>query len=149
MRSRAALVALAGALLTTGGCGSEEESSAPADAARETVTVSETEFALKPSKVTLEEAGTYTFRAVNDGAVDHALEIEGEGVEVATVTIAPMASAELTVELKAGTYKLYCPIDGHEDQGMKGSVSVAGGVDGMRSDEEEDEDDEGGGGYGY
>jgi plastocyanin len=147
MRSRAALVALACALLAAGGCGSEDESSAPAGAALETVTVSETEFALKPSKITLEEAGTYTLKAVNDGSVDHALEIEGEGGEGATDTIAPGASAELTVELKAGTYELYCPIDGHADQGMKGSVSVAGGGDGMNSDE--DEDDEGGGGYGY
>lgn len=148
MRSRAAPVALVCALLAAGGCGSEEESSAPAGAALETVTVSETEFALKPSKITLEEAGTYTFKAVNDGSSDHALELEGEGAEAATDTIAPMASAELTVELKAGTYELYCPIDGHAEQGMKASVSVAGG-DGMGSDEDEDEDDEGGGGYGY
>lgn len=146
MRSRAARAALAAcALLAVGGCGSEEESPEPAGAALETVTVSETEFALKPSKVTLEKAGTYTFNAVNDGSADHALEIEGEGTEAKTDTIAPGKSAELSVELKAGTYELYCPIDGHKDQGMKGSVSVAGGGGGMKSDE----DEEGGGGYGY
>lgn len=143
MRSLAALAACA--LLAVAGCGSDEESAEPAGAAVARVTVSETEFALKPSKVSLEQAGTYTFEAVNDGSAEHALEIEGEGVESETDTIAPGESAVLTVELKQGTYELYCPIDGHKDQGMKGSVSVAGGGDGTESDDE----DEGEGGYGY
>jgi plastocyanin len=144
MSGRAAVAALAVTLIVGAGCGSEEESSAPAGSPTETITITETDFALDPSTVTLEEEGTYTFRVVNDGAVDHALEIEGEGVESETDTIAPGQSADLTVELAGGTFELYCPVDGHADQGMKGSVSVAGGGGGATTDEEEDE-----GGYGY
>jgi plastocyanin len=146
MSGRFLAAALAAVLVAAAGCGSEEESSAPAGSATETITITETDFALDPSTVTLEEEGTYTFRVVNDGAVDHALEIEGEGVESETDTIAPGESAEVTVELTGGTFELYCPIDGHADQGMKGSVEVAGGGGGATTGEDEDE---GGGGYGY
>jgi uncharacterized cupredoxin-like copper-binding protein len=146
------LTALAGlaaaALLATGGCGGDDEESSGGEAsgrALKTVSISETEFKLDPATVTLDEAGTYTFKAVNDGEVDHALELEGEGVEEETEAIGPGESAELTAELKAGTYELYCPIGNHKDAGMKGSVSVAGGGGGMDTDEDEDKSS----GYGY
>jgi uncharacterized cupredoxin-like copper-binding protein len=137
----------AAALLAAGGCGGDDEESSSADApgpALETVSISETEFKLDPATVTLDEAGRYTFKAVNDGEVDHALEVEGEGVEEETETIGPGESAEVTVELKAGTYELYCPVGNHKDEGMEGSVSVAGGG-GMDTGD----DDEQSSGYGY
>ena len=44
-----------------------------------TITISETEYKLTPSTVTLSKAGAYEFKAVNNGSVAHALEI-AEGV---------------------------------------------------------------------
>lgn len=35
--------------------------------------------------------------------------------------------AELKVNLKAGTYELYCPVDGHAEEGMEGKLMVKGG----------------------
>jgi uncharacterized cupredoxin-like copper-binding protein len=32
--------------------------------------------------------------------------------------------ATLRVRLPAGTYKWYCPLDGHEGRGMAGRISV-------------------------
>lgn len=132
---------LAVAVLGLAACGSEDEETGDS---RETIAVSETEFRLEPATVTLDEAGTYTFRAVNDGAIDHALEVEGEGVEEETDTIGPGESAELTVELTAGTYELYCPIGNHREQGMDGSIEVAGGAGGgaTTGETETDESDE-------
>jgi plastocyanin len=132
-----------------GGNGETEPSAAPTGTAQQTITVDETEFALDPSTVRLDTAGTYTFRAVNKGQIDHALEIEGNGVEEETETIAAGESASLTVELAEGTYELYCPIGNHKEQGMDGSIVVgagsagSGGTTGETETENESSDDKG------
>jgi plastocyanin len=155
------LVALAA--LALAGCGGEEgadEDGTAASAAAQTVEIHETEFALEPDTVTLDAAGTYTFRAVNDGSVDHALEIEGAGVEDETETLAAGESGEVTVELQEGTYELYCPVGNHKEQGMVGRVIVgAGGTGGTTTtngetetetgETETDNDSGSGEGYGY
>ena len=70
--------------------------------------------------ISLVDPGRYTFEVVNAGTVPHALEIEGHGVDQKTATIAPGKSAKLTVDLtKAGSYEVYCPIDGHRKLGME------------------------------
>jgi plastocyanin len=134
------------------GCGGEESSEETEAAAgpAQTVEIRETEFALGPATVTLDSAGTYIFRAVNDGSIEHALELEGNGVEEETETIGAGESAELTVELREGTYELYCPISGHKEQGMVGRVVVgAGGPTKTNGETEPGEDDSPGEGYGY
>ena len=119
---------LLAAALVLGGCGGgDDEESEPAGASLQTVEIAETEFKLDPGTVSLDEPGTYTFRAVNSGQTDHALEIEGEGVEEETDTIGPGESAEVEVELQAGEYELYCPVGNHKDRGMEGMLSVSGG----------------------
>jgi uncharacterized cupredoxin-like copper-binding protein len=92
--------------------------------------VSETEFRLKPAEITLDKPGTYVFEAVNSGDTVHALEVEGEGIEEETQEIQPGQSAELKVKLEAGTYELYCPVDGHKEEGMEGKVIVKEGSGG-------------------
>ena len=112
--------------------------------------MSETDFALDPSSLSVDEAGEVTIRVVNDGELEHALEVEGDGdgVEEETGTLAPGESAELTVELAAGSYTMYCPIGNHREHGMEGTVVVAGGAGGAgtggtTTGEDDDE------GYGY
>ncbi len=106
----------------------------PPSGAKETVVktiqVKETEFRLKPAKITLEKPGTYVFKAVNSGDTVHALEVEGQGIEEKTNEIKPAQSAELKVKLEAGTYELYCPVDGHKEEGMEGKVIVKEGSGG-------------------
>jgi hypothetical protein len=48
-----------------------------------TVTIKEVDFELSPSSVTLSKPGTYSFKAKNDGATQHSLEIEGKGLKSA------------------------------------------------------------------
>jgi uncharacterized cupredoxin-like copper-binding protein len=108
-----------------GGGGSTTESAAPSAGA---IQVKETEYALAPGKITIAKPGTVVFDAVNAGKMGHALAIEGNGVDKETGTIDAGSSAKLTVDLsKAGTYELYCPIDGHKQLGMKATVVVGGG----------------------
>jgi plastocyanin len=120
------LLALA---LSLAACGSENTSGQDGSGGS-SLDVSETEFALDPSNPTVDEAGDVTIRVVNDGEFEHALELEGNGVEEETETIAAGKSAELTVELPAGTYEIYCPIGNHREQGMEGTLVVGGGAGG-------------------
>ena len=70
------------------------------------------------------------FKAENTGSTTHALEIEGKGVEEETKNLAAGQSAELKVTLKSGRYEIYCPVDGHRQQGMEGTVTVKQGSSG-------------------
>jgi uncharacterized cupredoxin-like copper-binding protein len=107
------------------GCGGDDGDEATnGTSSQETFSISERDFTLTPPTVTIDAPGTYTFEATNDGGVDHALEIEGNGVEEETETIGPGESASVTVDLESGTYEMYCPIGNHRDLGMTGEVTV-------------------------
>jgi uncharacterized cupredoxin-like copper-binding protein len=115
------------------GGGGAEDAQAPSGAKEsvlKTIRVKEVEFALKPAEITLEKPGTYLFKAVNSGGTVHALEVEDQGIEEETEEIQPGQSAELKVKLEAGTYELYCPVDGHKEEGMEGKVIVKEGSGG-------------------
>jgi uncharacterized cupredoxin-like copper-binding protein len=147
---RVALLALFAALALAA-CGSNSNQSASSGQAEQAVAISETEFKLDPSSVQVDQAGNVTFRVTNNGAIDHALEVEGNGVEEKSATIKPGESAELTVDLsKDGSYEIYCPVDGHRDSGMEGTVTVGAGMGGGSTDTTEDGGSTtSGGGYGY
>jgi uncharacterized cupredoxin-like copper-binding protein len=118
---------------SAGGGGGAEDAQAPSgakDSVLKTIRVKEAEFALKPAEITLQKPGTYLFKAVNSGGTVHALEVEGQGIEEETEEIQPGQSAELKVKLEAGTYELYCPVDGHKEEGMEGKVIVKEGSGG-------------------
>jgi plastocyanin len=127
---RCALLALLAFLSAAcGGGDGDREEAAPSESPLQTITITETDFALAPDMVAVEEPGTYAFEVVNEGETHHALEVEGEGIEEETETLAPGERATLTVELDAGTYELYCPVGDHADRGMTGKLEVAGAAD--------------------
>jgi uncharacterized cupredoxin-like copper-binding protein len=133
------IAVLIGACFALAGCGGggESSSSDTSGTSGQTVTISETEYALSPKSVDVADAGTVTFEVKNDGQVTHALEVEGNGVEQETESIEPGQSATLTVDLgKAGKYEMYCPIDSHKDMGMEGDITVGGAGGGMTTDED-------------
>jgi PQQ system protein len=119
--------------------GSSKEPSQGGEVLR-TISISEKEFSLSPAGLTLGRAGTYEFEVTNDGQTTHALELDGNGVEESTGDIEPGSSKILRVTLSdSGSYEMYCPIGGHKDQGMKGSVVVgnaAGGGEDTTTDDE-------------
>ena len=130
---------------TTGtGATTTEEQPAPTGSASETVTLSETEFAIDPAEVSVDQAGVVEFKVQNDGATTHALEVEGADLEEETEDIAAGESATLKVDLPEGTYELYCPIGNHADQGMTAELTVGAGSASSGEDESSGEDDSGG-----
>ena len=141
MRRALPLSALLAAALLAGGCGSDDESAGDTTAGGgETVELTASEYKFDPADPSVDAAGKVTFRVTNDGEETHALEVEGNGVEEETEEIAPGESATLTVDLDAGEYEFYCPIDGHRDKGMEGDFVVGGGSAGSGTGTSTDED---------
>jgi plastocyanin len=80
---------------------------------------------LKFTTTTLKaKAGTVTFDFTNQASIPHAIAIKGNGVNAKGKVITG-GSDKLTVKLKPGTYTFYCPVDSHEQAGMKGTLTVS------------------------
>ena len=69
-------------------------------------------------------AGTIAFNVENGGKEQHGFEIEGQGIEEKTQTLNRGDSATLTVNLKPGTYTVYCPVKDHAKKGMKTTITA-------------------------
>jgi uncharacterized cupredoxin-like copper-binding protein len=69
-------------------------------------------------------AGRLAFNVENGGKEDHAFEIEGNGVHQQTTVLKRGDTTALEVNLKPGTYTVYCPVDGHKDKGMRTTLVV-------------------------
>lgn len=87
------------------------------------VPVQLSEFAISGS---LEAAPGGTLAVTNDGTQVHNLTIEGDG---ATADLASGASENLTVDVPAGEYVVYCSIPGHREAGMEATLTVAEGTE--------------------
>jgi plastocyanin len=131
MRSTTWVAAVAGTIALIGlsaACGGDDdEETKGGSAATQTIDVSGTDFQFDPSTVTVDGPGSYTFRLVNDGQSEHALEIEGNGRGGDRYS-RPGETAEVTVDLtEAGEYEMYCPLGDHRDRGMEGTITVSEG----------------------
>ncbi len=127
--SLAVLVALG---IAAAGCGGDdnEDTTAQKPAPKPAATGATLQLAADPSgKIafdtkTLEgKAGKTTIDFENASQTPHAVEVEGNGVEEETKTIQG-GKASLTLDLKPGKYEFYCPVDGHRQQGMEGTLTV-------------------------
>lgn len=130
-------------LLLAAACGSGDGDEAEPGRGGDEIVL--TDFALEPARIELEEPGPATFRVVNAGGTAHALAVEGEDVAEETALLQPGESAELTVDLGAGEHDLFCPVGGHREQGMEGTLlvgtSAAGGTERTDTDTDADEDE--------
>jgi len=125
------------------GCGSSSSSSSSSSAAAPSssstaaaaaaptggsstgLTLSESEFKIDPKSPKVAKTGTITITVKNTGAVTHALTVQTPSGPVSTPNIAPGKTTTLKVNIaKAGTYKFFCPIPGHAQAGMTGSLVV-------------------------
>ena len=124
------------------GCGSSSSSSSSATSSSGTVsgassaaaapsggsaglTLDESEFKIDPANPKVAKTGEITVTVKNTGAITHALTVQTPSGPVSTGSIAPGKTTTLKVNIaKAGTYKFFCPIPGHEQAGMKGSLVV-------------------------
>lgn len=81
--------------------------------------------ALKFDKSSLTaKAGKVTIVMDNPSDLPHAVEIEGNGVEAKGETVTKGGVSKASADVKAGKYEFYCPVDGHKQAGMEGTLTV-------------------------
>jgi uncharacterized cupredoxin-like copper-binding protein len=69
-------------------------------------------------------AGRVTLQMANPSTVDHAIGVKGNGIQQLGPTVGKDGASTVTATLKSGKYEFYCPVDGHESAGMKGTLIV-------------------------
>jgi plastocyanin len=70
------------------------------------------------------KAGNVTITMDNPSPVQHAVAIEGNGLDKDGNTVGMGGVSKVTAALKPGKYEFYCPVDGHKAAGMKGELTV-------------------------
>ncbi len=102
---------------------SQASSSGSAAAPGGATTIAGAEFKFTPSTDTISKGTKITFK--NDGHVPHDLKLsQGAKVLAGTKLIQPGQTASFTVNLPPGTYTMFCSVPGHEQAGMKGTITV-------------------------
>lgn len=102
---------------------SSQASSGSAAAPGGATTIAGAEFKFTPSTDTVSKGTKITFK--NAGHVPHDLKLSQGGKVVAgTKLIQAGQSASFTVNLPPGTYTMFCSVPGHEQAGMKGTITV-------------------------
>jgi plastocyanin len=125
---------LAAAALAVAGCGGSSNNSSgssnstptstPAGSSGPLTVTADPGGAISWDKHSLSaKAGKVSITLVNKSTTPHALEVEGNGVEQKTMTFSG-SSAKLSLELKPGKYKYYCPVPGHKAT-MNGTLTVS------------------------
>lgn len=84
-------------------------------------TIAGFEMGFTPRQATT-DAGAVRLRFRNDGKVFHELAIERDGSAIKRVSAGPGATAEMTVDLRPGTYEMTCREPGHYEAGMRGTL---------------------------
>lgn len=75
---------------------------------------------------TILSPGAHLFKVTNDGTEPHGLTVEGNATSVSLAANAqPGETQTLPVDLAPGTYRVFCPIDGHPDRGMSVEITVS------------------------
>ena len=106
---------------TTGDGGGTAEANArnevpiPADASGQ-LAYEFTEASARPGKVTLSSK--------NESPVPHDISLKGGGVDERGDEVSGGDTSKVTVNLKSGEYTFYCSVPGHEQGGMKGTLTV-------------------------
>jgi uncharacterized cupredoxin-like copper-binding protein len=70
------------------------------------------------------KAGNVTLTMDNPAPVPHGIAVEGNGVDKDGKTVQKGGVSTVTVKLKPGKYEFYCPVPGHKQAGMKGTLTV-------------------------
>jgi mono/diheme cytochrome c family protein len=70
----------------------------------------------KPGKVTL--------LSKNDSQVPHDISLKGGGIDEKGDQVTGGDTSKVTANVKAGKYNFYCSVPGHEQGGMKGTLTV-------------------------
>src|SRR5436190_3773562 len=71
------------------------------------------------------KAGSVTITMSNPSSVQHAIAVEGNGVDKDGSPVGQGGTSTVTAKLKPGKYTFYCPVDSHRQAGMQGTLTIA------------------------
>jgi plastocyanin len=92
----------------------------------ETLTLSADPSQLKFDKSSLSaKSGSVTITMDNPSSLPHGVAVEGNGVSKVGQTVTKGGKSTVTVDLKPGKYTFYCPVPGHRQAGMQGTLTVS------------------------
>ena len=117
-----------GASMALAACGGTNPSTGPAASLPAgTIAVEASKYKFTPSTISV-PAGEVTFRVRNTANEEHEFEIfKGEAVVDEIEGLVPGLTLDLTVPLEAGEYTFVCKLNGHDQLGMTGTLTVTGG----------------------
>jgi len=75
-------------------------------------------------KVLSTKSGAVTINMSNPSSVPHGIAVEGNGVDKDGQTVTSGGTSTVSVTLKPGKYTFYCPVPGHRQAGMEGTLTV-------------------------
>jgi uncharacterized cupredoxin-like copper-binding protein len=75
-------------------------------------------LAAKAGKVTI------TMDNPSGDSQPHAIALEGNGVDKDGKVVQPGGTSTVSLDLKPGKYTFYCPVPGHRQAGMEGTLTV-------------------------
>ncbi len=123
------LVVAGACALGTCGAGTAAVLSSTAEAAGTTIKITANPqgklmFNMKTLKA---KAGKVTIVMINPktSGTAHGIAVQGKGIDKDSKFVGPGKTVSLTVTLKKGRYAFYCPVDHHEQAGMKGTLVVS------------------------
>jgi uncharacterized cupredoxin-like copper-binding protein len=108
----------------SGGGGGSSSASTPANAQVVEIDVADSGFAFAKTTATA-NAGTVELKSKNPQSVTHDISIKGNGVDEQGNQVSSGGVSTVTADLKPGTYTFYCSVPGHEEAGMKGTLTVS------------------------
>jgi mono/diheme cytochrome c family protein len=68
--------------------------------------------------------GSVTLLSQNDSQVPHDISLKGGGVDEKGDQVTGGETSKVTANVRAGKYTFYCSVPGHEQGGMKGTLTV-------------------------
>ncbi len=118
-------------VLLAAGCGGSSggsgggASSTPANAQVVEIDVASSGFAFTTSRAHA-SSGAVELRSKNPQPISHDIALKGNGVDVHGSMVSGGGVSTVTVsDLKPGTYTFFCSVPGHEEAGMKGTLTVS------------------------
>jgi plastocyanin len=70
------------------------------------------------------KAGNVTITMSNPSSVQHGIAIDGNGVSKTGSIVNQGATSTVSAKLKPGKYTFFCPVPGHRQAGMQGTLTV-------------------------
>ena len=70
------------------------------------------------------KSGSVTITMTNPSTVQHGVAIQGGGVNKSGQIVGDGGTSTVTATLKPGKYTFYCPVPGHRQAGMQGTLTV-------------------------